>query len=114
MEELNPAGMLHHMEQITMCTAMTLDKCGKGMIMSKKTLVQVRHKAGPYINGSHGCYARWNNKGMCPGVEIAKWLNALGPDDAPFRKLSYITNGMVRKNWLRGYDHIERAEGGVS
>lgn len=36
-------------------------------------------------------------------ANICEWLNALGPDAAPFGKHSpKVTNGDVRRNWTAG------------
>jgi len=73
-----------------------------------KTLVMPKHKPGPMENGGDGCHARFGNKGMCPGIETAEWLNGLGDDDALYGHSTRITNGDVRRNWLKNSDHIKR------
>lgn len=80
-----------------------------------KTLVKANHAEGPLPNGSGGCYARHAEQGRCPGVKVAEWLNALGDDDAPYftnpdpAVPHPTTNGQVRANWLRSFDHITKA-----
>lgn len=75
-----------------------------------KTLVTPKHDAGPHENGVDDCFSRWSTGGYCPGVEQARWLNALGDDDGTY--LSYprhgriVTNGEVRLNWIRHDAHI--------
>ena len=71
-----------------------------------KTLVIPAHIVGPKLNGFDGCFARAGNDGICPGLETANWLNALGEDEELFGGLKRTTNGMIRDNWLRGIDHI--------
>jgi hypothetical protein len=75
-----------------------------------KTLVRASHKPGPLENGADGCHARFGNEGMCPGVEVAEWLNSLGEDHEPYGNAGK-TNGQVRVNWLNSFNHIERRKG---
>lgn len=75
-----------------------------------KTLVVAKHEPGPAQNGHDGCHARFGNGGMCPGIEQARWLNALGDDAEHYiqptaRCPQGTTNGQVRDNWLRGGHH---------
>lgn len=76
------------------------------------TLVAAKHAPGPHINGHDRCHARAGHDGMCPGVDLAKWLNSIGPDDKTYLVEGdrVITCGMVRDNWLRGNDHIIAVE----
>lgn len=76
----------------------------------KKTLVKLKHRPGPFINGTDGCYARAFNKGICPGISTVKWLNSLGPDDEVYRS-GRLTNGELRKSWLKFNTHIEEDKG---
>lgn len=83
---------------------------------SKATRVEAAHEPGPLPNGGGNCFARWGHGGMCPGVEVAAWLNDLGPDDQPFGKSGTIrrngkivTNGDVRRNWVRNHGHLKEA-----
>lgn len=78
-----------------------------------KTLVVAKHAVGPAENGADGCHARWGENGMCPGVRIADWLNAMGEDEDIYLKGNpavpgavEITCGQVRENWLRNSGHI--------
>lgn len=79
-----------------------------------KTLVIPKHDPSPHHNGFDGCYARTGNKGVCPGVEHAAWLNNLGEDDEVYMTLhgNVVTNGQVRDNWLKwaSNDHIVPAQ----
>lgn len=75
-----------------------------------KLLVTAKHPHGPLKNGEGGCHARWGHDGMCPGVEIAAWLNGLGEDDEQYGLLERVRNIDVRLNWLRGTDHIVAAD----
>ena len=70
-----------------------------------KTLVEPVH-SGTHMNGFGGCFTRWAHKGQCCGVGQAAWLNSLGDDAEQFGSLTKITNGQVRRNWLRGSEHI--------
>lgn len=70
-----------------------------------KTIVTAKHQHGPHENGYDGCHARWTEGGMCPGVKMAEWLNALGEDDEIFGT-TRLTNGEVRDNYLRSYRHV--------
>ena len=68
--------------------------------------IVAKHKRGPLLNGGDGCHARFSHNGICPGHQVAEWLNSLGPDKERFRKTK-VTNGAVRQAWLRGYHHIQ-------
>lgn len=71
----------------------------------KKTLLKAKHE-GQHINGIGGCHTRWAENGYCVGVRWANWLNSLGADNEQFYSLKGVTNGDVRKNWLRHTDHL--------
>lgn len=77
--------------------------------MEKRSLVQPAHVPGPHINSYGGCFARVGHKGMCPGVDLANWLNGLGPDDGTYITVRgrRITNLEVRTNWVRGSVHVK-------
>lgn len=85
-----------------------------------KTIVRPKHGMEFKANGVGGCHTRWANPdpehmwaGQCSGVQVAAWLNGLGEDYEPFgtgrTKVDgkIVTNGDVRRNWLRTDNHIE-------
>lgn len=76
-----------------------------------KSLVTPKHEVGPLPNGTGGCFARTTNNGLCPGVETANWLNALGDDeDFYIRPTVHCPEGtkniQVRTNWVREGTHV--------
>lgn len=73
-----------------------------------KTLVKSIHGDERKVNGSGGCFARWQDKGLCPGVRSAEWLNSLPDDEELMPGLRTITCGQVRHNWLKYSKHITR------
>lgn len=79
-----------------------------------KTWIVAKHSAEPAVNSTDGCHARVGNGGICPGAQIADWLNSLGDDDAQYQKwpsgVERATNGDVRDNWLRHNDHVVARE----
>lgn len=84
-----------------------------------KTLVTAKHAHGPHVNGYDDCYARWAERGMCPGIKNAAWLNELGEDDEYFILPSPgnpagITNLAVRLNWLRSNQHLVAVNTGMA
>jgi len=79
-----------------------------------KTFVIAKHAPGPAQNGHDHCFARIGYDGMCPGVQLADWLNNLGDDDEQYIKwpsgIARETNGDVRDNWLNANDHLVARE----
>ena len=80
-----------------------------------KTLLKSEHE-GVKTNGADGCCTRWAHAGRCGGESTAAWLNALGEDSEVYTTIGLlddrriVTNGDVRRNWLRGHAHLALAE----